>query len=103
MSLPWHERIALARIRGEFTDEDVHLASDWTTCACGEQDERIPRAWVLRGGFPEMAPADQLLRDLGGLFYEAVDFDRFDDAEDLLRRIEIRSSEILIAVSTEGA
>jgi len=86
----WSERIKAARISGEFTYIDRALAERWPTCACGEQDPRIP----LKHDFNNQ-PKDQELTDYGFDFYKAVAHNRPDDATDLLDKIEIRAAQIL--------
>lgn len=89
----WHERISMARKRGEFTTSDRRLSGDWVTCACGEQDPRIPR-WPEAG-----EPRDLRLRDLGLNFSILVCQNDFDKAETMLLHIEKRSGEILAEVT----
>lgn len=72
----------------EFTEEDVELAQEWATCACGRQDERIPRIWD--GG-----PEDVELRFLGRLFMDAVEESEIAVAALVLVNIERRAREIL--------
>ena len=105
----WHERIELARNSLGFHKADCFLAQHWVTCACGEQDSRIPRDG-------EKAPLDAQLRSLGSDFSAAVFRARspFGNAEDywpiganhkqgtrlekvehVLAQIERRASEIL--------
>lgn len=110
MSKPnWIERIEAARTRGAFDDCDRKQAQDWTTCACGSQDRRIPRytaqdekagvqcAWedgerdeVSRG-----VPRDAALRVLGTKFYTCIDQNLFTDAALCLLRIERRAGQVL--------
>lgn len=84
----WHQRIEAARERGEFTAEDKALAFDYTTCACGEIDPRIPR-------MPSGEPADEGLANLGADFYADVFVNRFEDASTSLQLIEQRAAAIL--------
>ena len=86
----WHERIGAADKRRGFTFDDVDLAGKWPTCACGEQDPRIPRTGSGRG-----APVDKKLRVLGNTFYEAIRGDDFGGARETLAAIERRAAEVL--------
>lgn len=86
--VPWPVRIAEARKRGEFTEEDNDAAGDWVTCACGHQDAGIPRN-------PIGCPLDKELDDLGMHFYSAVCDNNFDKAEDILVSIQRRAVEVL--------
>lgn len=88
----WHQRIAAARERGTFLARDTKLAGDWATCACGEQDPRIPRYAALDDS---PAPLDDELENLGLDFLTAVEENSFDEAESVLARIEHRATEIL--------
>lgn len=94
--MTWHERIRAARERGDlFTPEDYRAASDWPTCACGEQDPRVPR-------FPcPPCPEDRELYELGCEFKDAVGADDVDKAKRLLARIEARAAEVVAGVEAE--
>ena len=68
----WHERIARGIRHGGFTGKDKSLAANWVTCACGNQDPRIPRD-------DEHAPIDdqldikaQHVRRLAGIVLDAI-------------------------------
>lgn len=88
----WSERIDEAEWRGAFTQEDRDLSAEWVTCACGQQDPRIPR-------FPRsFVPQDMVLRDLGGAFCAAVMGNEFRKARRCLVSIERRVSEVLAAL-----
>ncbi len=92
----WERRIAEAKRRGRFTEEDRALAAKWVTCACGEQDSRIPRrpdSDSPLGGPYE--PKDARLRALGNEFYLAVDIDDFRTAGAVLEKIELRAFQVL--------
>lgn len=88
----WHKRIAAARKRGRFTGDDEQLAGDWVTCACGEQDQRIPRHQVS-------CPKDAYLGRLGCSFSDAVKMNDYDGADRLLAAIERRAAEVLEEVA----
>lgn len=83
----WQQRIDRAAERGSFDDADLDLAANWVTCACGEQDPRIPRKCG--------APEDLELRLLGSDFSRAVQSDSFFEASKLLGLIERRAAELL--------
>lgn len=85
----WFERIEAARKRGYFTYDDRLAANEWPTCACGEQDEAIPRA----AGHGR--PRDPLLRVFGGQFAQEVASNEFGSALATLHQIEQRATEVL--------
>lgn len=86
--MSWQERIELAKANGSFTTYDLARATGWVTCACAEQDPRIPRS-------PGGAPLDPNLRHLGGLFAGAVATNLLRLAEKVLKQIEDRAAEIM--------
>lgn len=88
----WHQRIAEARERGHFTGDDLAAARSWVTCACGEQDQRIPRHYY---GWP----LDAELDNVGCRFSNAVDDGDFDEAASLLDAIDRRAAEVLAEVA----
>jgi hypothetical protein len=100
--MTWWDRIAAAEARffgtdcqPAFTYEDKEAASDWVTCACGEQDARIPREPGL-----SRRPADDALADLGMDFYAAVIRQDPFEARAVLVKIEHRVAEILAELAT---
>lgn len=92
----WWAVIAEAKLRKKkglpaFTYAHAAKAGDWQTCACGEQDPRIPRGhW---GG-----PLDDTLDELGMQFYRAVTTDSTNLATRTLLAIEKRAAEVLAQV-----
>lgn len=70
------------------------LAAKWTTCACGNQCEIIPRN-------PLGAPEDETLASLGTDFYRQVKHRDAKSARETLERIEKRSA-LLIQKLTTG-
>ena len=86
--LYWHQAILAARQNGKFDLFDRFRASQWTTCACSQQDPRIPRKAGNR-------PEDQILASLGVAFQIAVNDNDPDKAESTLAAIEKRAAEIL--------
>jgi hypothetical protein len=103
----WFKAIEEARVLGEFTYEHHRRANDWTTCACGEQDRRIPRyeqddedetgARVYAG-----EPKDDDLSALGCRFAWAVDDDDLDGALALLHQIEARAAVVIAAAEVRS-
>jgi len=83
----WHKRIDAAEKRGRFTEDDKHRADNWVTCACGEQDKRIPR---FMG-----EPTDEGLQHLGYQFSGAIGATDFGKARTTLARIERRAAKVL--------
>ena len=80
----------------EWVRKHGHDAFVWITCACGEQDKRIPRD-------PDGRPKDDLLEDLGGQFYtnwlDIKDERSTAEARATLAAIERRAAEILAEVT----
>jgi len=89
----WHDRIARAERAGGFSIDDRALAESWVTCACGEQDPRIPRC--EEDGF---APVDEKLRCLGLMFADDVGHRNIERARRTLLLIDKRADEILKAL-----
>lgn len=85
----WWEAIATARANGgDFTPEDVRRAASWVSCACGEQDPRIPRK-------KDGAPVDDVLERLGCDFNAWVVAGKPDKAAEVLVSIERRVAVLL--------
>jgi hypothetical protein len=61
----WHERIEAAKRNNGFSEVDVEFAKEWVTCACGEQDTRLPRD-------SKGQPLDTELAHYGADFFGAV-------------------------------
>lgn len=90
----WEQIINDAEKRGWFSMEEMRAASGWIDCACGSQDERIPRN-------PDGAPVDIWLFVDGTEFSFAVNGNNFDEARRLLNRIEERAFYVLMKVESE--
>lgn len=88
LSSYWGRRIVKAEERGFFFERDHWDSNRWTTCACGRQDERIPRNYGR-------VPLDPQLRRLGGMFYRVIKRRKYVCAAEILIAIEKRSAEIL--------
>lgn len=94
----WRERIALARDRGSFTDDDIRDAASWLTCAVSEQpqaeeyqhlkNERV--SVICSFVWDKLLP----LAEPGQDFYNAVKYHECDRAESLLDRIEDESARL---------
>lgn len=97
----WAQRIDEAEQRDEFTEDDLELAGHWVTCACGEQDPRIPRGDIGK-------PLDEKLSKLGQEFFECIIMDitpsgcdednppsQYVAARHVLAKIEQRAAEVL--------
>jgi hypothetical protein len=92
----WGLRIIAWEVSGERSKEAISAAWNWTTCACGQQDPRIPRHKDFH------APLDWKLQDLGLSFttiWDGIPRDAFDaspfGAAQCLIAIEKRAAEIL--------
>ena len=88
----WRERVAAARTRGRFTQEDCDLASDWDRCAVGEQRAILPMVVVCTSLL--LGPEDDTLNELGRRFYAAIKAGDIAEAERLLDKIEDRILEM---------
>ena len=88
----WRERIAEARERGEFSDEDASLSANWSTCAVGEQHALYPEIITYRMGVEQKIPIHSELIRLGGCrdggFNQCVTENSIDIAERRLDEIE---------------
>lgn len=84
----WIDRIIRANRTGSFTLNDIDLAVDWVTCACGEQDADIPRNLYN-------APCDLELNSLGCLFCRYVYNNDVEQALLCLIQIQKRAKEVL--------
>ncbi len=90
MDLNWHDRIQRAiKNGGRFLPDDITRACDWCTCACGEQDPRIPR---LKDG----SPIDDEMWNHGEAFANAVNANKPEKAQYLLGEIEARGEIVVI-------
>lgn len=90
-AIPWGKRIADAKKRGRFTQRDIAASSTWVTCACGQQDLRIPRHTFDYWGKPK----DRILAALGMDFEQSVSTHKPRLAEEILAQINVRSVMIL--------
>lgn len=70
------------------TDEMKDKASEWVTCACGNQCAALPRD-------ADGSPQDSILYDLGINFSDQVANDNLVKAKKTLERIEKRSTKLL--------
>lgn len=83
----WGKRIDEAERRGGFTDDEKRSADRWTTCACGNVTDDIPRC-------TDGSPEDAKLSHLGIQFVNAVMEDAFAEASALLEAIELRARDV---------
>ena len=85
----WRERIAEAKARGGFNEEDEDLVQGWETCFVGEQ---VANGIVPRGIWYD----DLAIEDLGIRATEAVYCwsRRFKRAETILGKIEDRALQL---------
>ena len=87
-TLPWRTRIALAKQRGRFNQNDWRDGTAWCSCAVAEQGERAGE----RGYNGK--PLDSKLYELGIVFSLAIKADDFDSASHALEQIERRTAEM---------
>lgn len=79
--VPWSTRIALAKQRGRFNGADWRDGTAWCDCAVAEQFPEFERD---ENGMP----LDTHLQELGVDFALAVKADEFDEARDVLNKLE---------------
>jgi hypothetical protein len=101
MTAYWPKVIEAAKVRKKkglepFTHEQQDRAMDWVTCACGKQDDRIPRSEIIQPW-----PLDPRLRDLGSKFAWAVEDGKPEKAQSILGKIERRAAQVLAKVLKE--
>lgn len=89
------ERFDRAKKRGGFTNAEVNKAASWTTCACGQQDDGIPRD-------DHDIPKDNRLAQLGIWFYNCVVGDSPEQAQGILKQIEERAALVLRNLTKEA-
>lgn len=85
--MTWREQLVKAKQSGMSPNMQL-CAEDWTSCAVGEQRMLHPDVVRLRGCTD--APADVTLLTLGLDFYAQIKTGRFEEAENILDRIEDR-------------
>lgn len=73
-------------------DRAEERASKWTTCACGNMCDIIPRK---TSGFAIGAPLDEDLADHGQVFYTQIKSGNYKAAKVTLRKIERRSAKLI--------
>lgn len=71
------------------------FARSWTTCACGQQCNIIPRN---TGG----CPIDSELYHLGCMFMSCIDLDEWEKAQEILQKIEQRSAKLIEEIENEA-
>ena len=84
----WGRTIMEAYYSGKFSRSDKLEARSWTTCACGNLNDGIPRS-------PLGVPRDSILSKLGLEFGYMVDSDDVWGAMFILIKIEKRAVEVL--------
>ena len=89
---PWLDRIIEAKAKGGFTQGDRDDAAFWRTCSVGEV--RQTHKHIVRYDPIQLKPFDPTLCKLGERFYEAVDCDLMDSAEQTFYKIQDRVLEL---------
>lgn len=89
MQKTWEDRVADAIESGRFTRQDMGLAKDWNTCACGRHLN------IARDG--EGVPTDEILAALGCKFLSQVGFNNAYGARYTLGAINRRIAEMEVA------
>lgn len=102
----WGKILIDAYEEGRTEEHHVHEAGNWTTCACGKQDPRIPRITGPDAySYNRDEPLDHALKNLGMTFYDLIgdantsrlDFGRVSivTAAQILVKIEERAAVVL--------
>ena len=78
--------------RTPFTKDNVRLAEDWVTCACGKQDWRIPR--FVRS-YQNGSPVDSEMQRWGMDFMVSVRGQDPNKAGEALAQVERRAIELI--------
>ena len=80
--MSWKARIRLAKKTGSFTQDDEALASDFETCAVGEQLGPLPA--------PPIPLTDDVFQ-LGQDFFDAVEDGDIEEASQIYRKISAKA------------
>lgn len=104
------DRIAMVEISEDKIDSVIEKSGQWTTCACGNMCDAIPR-WSREDANPSSGirtsdgnypmpgePKDGELSRLGMKFYDEIQDKDWEDAKDTLIKIERRSKEVLVGL-----
>jgi len=73
----------------KYWGEAIDKSSNWVTCACGQLCDALPRDNDTR------APEDDILSNLGVDFDQEIQSGDWDEARDVLFKIEARTTELL--------
>lgn len=84
----WNEFLNKENITEEEWTNAYLLSKEWVTCACGNQCDVIPRN-------DDGTPKDWRLTSLGCLFFRFIKLKRADDAKQILKAIEKRSTYLI--------
>ena len=91
----WYPYINLGIINPFFiTDEKriiaKRLSNNWVTCACGELCEVLPKI-----SHSNDRPLDKILANLGIKFHISIKFNDYEEAKEIMDKIELRTSFLL--------
>ena len=73
--MTWKERIAIAKERGYFTEDDKNLAAEWPTDPCGERVRTVGAVLFARLTKEGWTPRDPDLKRFCWEFQDAVERD----------------------------
>ena len=68
-----------------YEEQAEDLASSWITCACGQVCSVLPKR------FESMCPLDNELMYLGNSFHAEIDNKKWEEAKEILDKIEART------------
>ena len=91
----WRVKVDKAEKRGHFTDNEVHAAGNWNTCAVGEAHKLNKSVAAFRKDFYGYdVPKDKQLSRFGCSFSLWVDRNNPEKARMVLDKIETRLNEL---------
>lgn len=95
----WLDQSILVHPEKKDWEEKKLMASEWTTCACGNSCAIIPRhketCWVGGNYVQQGEPVDDELSQLGMRFYDLIQYGRFASAKEKLGEIEARAKVLI--------
>ncbi len=83
------------RVSQEDIKEYIGYSKRWTTCAVGNQCSVIPRR------LPHGYPCDSILTDLGFQFNDLVELNLWNEAKEVLKKIEARSAQLIAEINAK--
>ncbi|PRP68131.1 hypothetical protein [Nonlabens agnitus] len=97
----WNEFLSMEDITQDEFKDACYLASEWVTCACGNQCHLIPREYINSNYKHNGRPIDDDLAQFGLDFYWHLKMKRFDKAKIVLELIEQRSAQLIAEIQAQ--